>query len=85
MSAPPTATALTCPFCGARELTEFVFRQTIPEAESDAVSAVYARRNCPRESFEYWQHVGGCRAWLRVRRDPSTGHVYDVRLLGGAA
>jgi sarcosine oxidase delta subunit len=34
------------------------------------------------ESVEHWQHLAGCRAWLWVRRNPSTDVVLDVRLLG---
>jgi sarcosine oxidase delta subunit len=34
------------------------------------------------ESLEHWQHVFGCRAWLWVRRNPSTNDVQEVRCLG---
>jgi sarcosine oxidase delta subunit len=33
---------------------------------------------------EEWQHVAGCRAWLLIDRNPSTGVVCSVALLGGA-
>ena len=35
--------------------------------------------------MEHWQHLDGCRGWLLVRRNPSTGAVLETRLLGGAA
>jgi sarcosine oxidase delta subunit len=35
-------------------------------------------------SVEYWQHERGCRAWLVVRRNPSTARIVDVRLLAGS-
>lgn len=75
-------TRLACPFCGPRELEEFRFHKTTPEAEGNAYSQVYERVNRMEFSIEHWQHLQGCRAWLIVRRNPSTGQVLDVRRLG---
>lgn len=75
-------TRLICPFCGPRELEEFVFRKTLPEAGASEFAAVYERANRLDDSLEHWQHVHGCRSWLRVRRNPSTGEVREVDLLG---
>jgi len=77
-------TRLVCPFCGPRALEEFVFRKTLPEPGSDEFAAVYTRASDIGHSAEYWQHQKGCRAWLRVIRNPSTGEVHEVVLLGGA-
>lgn len=74
---------LSCPFCGARELEEFLFHKTLPEPGADAYAAVYERANRADDSLEHWQHVHGCRAWLLVRRNPTTGDVREVTLLGG--
>jgi len=74
---------LACPFCGARELAEFLFHKTLPEPGANSYAAVYERANRLDESREYWQHVHGCRAWLQVLRNPSTGEVREVVLLGG--
>jgi len=38
-----------------------------------------------QSSVEYWQHVQGCRAWLLVQRNPSTGAVLDVEMLPAVA
>lgn len=75
---------LTCPFCGVRELHEFHFRTTLPEPDASPYAQVYERANRADASVEHWQHVHGCRAWLLVRRDPSSGTVVEMRLLGGA-
>jgi sarcosine oxidase delta subunit len=75
---------LACPFCGDRELEEFLFHKTLAEPESSAYAQVYERVSRREESIEHWQHVLGCRAWLWVRRNPSTNHVYEVRCLGYA-
>jgi sarcosine oxidase delta subunit len=77
---------LACPFCGARALREFVFHKTLPaSADGTAFEQTYERVASLELSVEHWQHVGGCRAWLLVRRNPSSGAVLEVRLLGGQA
>ena len=78
-------TALVCPFCGPRALREFLFYKTLPaDAQGSAYERTYERVASLVHSAEYWQHVEGCRGWLLVHRNPSTGQVIDVRLLGGA-
>jgi sarcosine oxidase subunit delta len=84
-------TPLACPFCGPRELREFVFHKTLPAATTatSATSATefertYLRVADPQTSIEHWQHAAGCRAWLRVQRNPSTGEVLAVQMLDGA-
>jgi sarcosine oxidase subunit delta len=73
---------LHCPFCGIRDASEFSFRSLVPDRrERSAHALVYERVNDPNYSYEYWQHVHGCRAWLLITRNPSNGHVYNVRLL----
>ena len=72
-----------CPFCGARELAEFQFHKTLPTPGASEYAAVYERGNPLDDSLEYWQHAQGCGAWLEVRRNPSSGDVTAIRLLGG--
>ena len=74
---------LVCPFCGPRELGEFHFHKTLAEDGASEYESVYERANRPTDSLEHWQHALGCRAWLEVRRNPSSGDVLDVRMLGG--
>jgi sarcosine oxidase subunit delta len=69
---------LHCPFCGARELHEFEFRNTRAKVTTSEFSKVYLRVDSTDLSVEYWQHVQGCRAWLLVERNPSTGAVLSV-------
>jgi len=78
-------TRIACPFCGPRELEEFTFRNTLPRRNAGAFCEVYERVDRIDSSEEYWQHAKGCRAWLVVRRNPSTGEVLEVRHLGGRA
>lgn len=73
--------SLDCPFCGPRMLEEFAFQRTCGARDGDAVSRVYLRTERVDRSLEYWQHVQGCRAWLTVVRNPSTGEILSVRML----
>jgi sarcosine oxidase subunit delta len=72
-----------CPFCGPRELSEFHFHKTVAPAGATEFEAIYERTNRLDDSLEHWQHLLGCRAWLLVRRNPSTGHVLETEMLGG--
>ena len=74
---------LRCPFCGPRELEEFEFHKTLPNAGDDEFARTYLRVDSPTLSREHWQHVRGCRAWLEVHRNPSSDAVIFVRLLAG--
>jgi heterotetrameric sarcosine oxidase delta subunit len=74
---------LECPFCGARELHEFEFRKTRANVTSSEFAKVYLRIDNPDSSVEYWQHVHGCRMWLLIQRNPSTGAVLEIAALPG--
>jgi methylglutamate dehydrogenase subunit B len=74
---------LRCPFCGPRELHEYEFRKTRESVQTSQYARVYLRVDSPDLSTEYWQHVLGCRAWLLIRRNPSTGMILDTTALPG--
>lgn len=79
-------TQLACPFCGPRALREFEFHKTLPDAaQGSAFERTYERFTNLEYSVEHWQHVAGCRGWLRVERNPSSGAVLGIHLLGGTA
>jgi methylglutamate dehydrogenase subunit B len=63
---------------------EFQFRHFVPTPLADPVEALFIRKNVPDSSTEYWQHVHGCRAWLKLQRNPSTAQVQSVTLMGAA-
>ena len=74
---------LACPFCGPRDLREFTFHKTLPDDHARSeYQRTYERLANLELSVEHWQHVAGCRAWLLVRRNPSTGQVMLVSLVG---
>jgi len=71
---------IKCPFCGDREATEFAFGRAAegiidPLNPSIAQTALYERENARGRSLELWQHIAGCRAWLRVERNVLTHEI----------
>ena len=77
---------LDCPFCGPRYHSEFLYggdagRRRPAHDDPDAArwtDYVFLRDNPRGRHVEYWQHVHGCRAWLRVTRDTATHEVLAV-------
>ncbi|MEQ1942868.1 sarcosine oxidase subunit delta [Mesorhizobium sp. VNQ89] len=79
---------ITCPFCGPRDSSEFVYREeggrTRPDPSSTDQAAwnayIYERVNTAGDHEETWQHSGGCRSHLRVLRNTVTHKILDVTL-----
>ncbi len=76
---------IPCPHCGPRAQTEFSYggdaRRTRPteDAGADAwFDFTYVRDNPKGPHREYWQHVGGCRAWIAVERDTVTHEILSA-------
>ncbi len=68
---------IPCPFCGSRDIREFVYRgdarATRPEADDAAFfEYVYLRDNPAGEHREHWYHAHGCNSWLVVTRNTIT-------------
>lgn len=72
---------LDCPFCGWRQVEEFRCRGVVTEFDPDTVNGVYQRVNRTDSSVEHWQHLHGCRSWLRVWRNPTSGEVLEIQSL----
>jgi methylglutamate dehydrogenase subunit B len=78
---------LRCPFCGERELSEFVCKgQALPK-RPDPVSEhadvqfhdyYYSRANPAGPVWEHWFHEAGCANWLAVYRDTRTHEILRV-------
>ncbi len=76
---------INCPWCGLRNEDEFsyggdatVVRPADDASQDDWYDYVYTRDNPAGRHSEYWHHVGGCRAWLRVERDTLTHEIFSV-------
>ena len=82
---------LTCPLCGERDHSEFVYRgdATVERPDPDAADSarsffdyVYLRDNPAGWHTEHWYHEGGCRAWIVVERNTVTHELRGSRLAG---
>ncbi len=85
---------LTCPYCGARDSREFVYRGDAAPRRPDGLTDgglaagaldafhdyVFLRDNKAGVMAELWQHVAGCRSWLVVTRDTLRHEVAAVTL-----
>ena len=78
---------IPCPFCGERDLCEFLYSGAAdcprpdpdePDAQARFFDAVYLRDNPAGPHAELWYHVFGCHSWLRVVRDTTTHKVLTV-------
>lgn len=81
---------IDCPHCGPRDALEFSYGEDA-SAQAPALDAgseqwfefIYQRTNPRGNHWEYWQHIAGCRRWLRVQRDTVSHVVNSVEDAGG--
>ena len=64
---------IPCPYCGERDVQEFVYRgdasPSRPKDDEGFYAYVYLRRNVAGVMREHWYHAQGCRNWIEVERD----------------
>ena len=82
---------IDCPFCGARDQSEFsyqgdatVVRPAANAAMEAFVDYVYLRDNPAGLHRELWYHGLGCHAWLEVTRDVRTHAIHGIKAAAGA-
>ena len=82
---------IPCPWCGARDETEFhcggqahIARPVQPAALSDDEWADYLfmRSNPKGVHCERWRHVHGCGRWFNVARDTVSDRILKVYAMG---
>jgi heterotetrameric sarcosine oxidase delta subunit len=70
---------IPCPYCGSRDVQEFVYRGDAapkrPQGEDGFYDYVYLRDNVAGEMREHWYHAQGCRNWLEVVRNTVTHEI----------
>ncbi len=76
---------ISCPFCGPRDHAEFSYGgdgsieyPALDAPVQDWHDAVFLRDNICGLQLETWQHVYGCRMWLKVERDTMTHEIRSV-------
>jgi sarcosine oxidase, subunit delta len=82
---------LSCPNCGAREVTDFEFGGEVvtrpterPASLRELGAYTYFRRNPAGVQREWWLHRSGCRAWFLAERDTRTNEVLWTALPASA-
>ena len=85
---------INCPHCGMRSQNEFSYggdasvkRPELNKEVSDQEwdDFVYNRKSLRGKHLELWQHISGCRQWIKVERDTAThGSQYLFRPLSTA-
>jgi len=82
---------IPCPYCGAREETEFSYggeahiaRPLEPEKLSDAEwgDYVFMRKNPKGVHYERWNHARGCRRWFNMARHTVSHEILAVYKIG---
>lgn len=85
---------ISCPWCGARDETEFhcggeahIARPRHPSSLSDDAWADYLfmRTNPKGLHLERWRHVHGCGRWFNVARDTVSDAIVAVYRMGESA
>jgi heterotetrameric sarcosine oxidase delta subunit len=68
---------IPCPYCGDRDVHEFVYRGDAepkrPDSDTGFYEYLYLRENSAGTMREHWYHAQGCRNWIAVTRD-TTDH-----------
>ena len=74
---------IPCPWCGPRAQTEFEYccdasvvdERFDEESTGEALERVFIRDDYIGVHREIWQHVAGCRGWLRLERHNRTHEI----------
>ncbi|MET0547556.1 MAG: sarcosine oxidase subunit delta [Caulobacterales bacterium] len=75
---------ISCPFCGSRDISEFVSRgeakafDPVTMQADTAFDLIHLRDNPIGRTREYFYHAQGCRSWLVVERDVRTHEIFAV-------
>ena len=78
---------INCPYCGDRSQKEFAYggdgSVTRPELNQEISDEkwdefVYLRKSPRGKHLELWQHISGCRQWIKVERDTLTHEIHQT-------
>jgi heterotetrameric sarcosine oxidase delta subunit len=82
---------ITCPHCGPRAQSEFVYERTVDSVvaldamPADAMASLFSRANPRGLDDEIWRHTFGCRAWMMLTRHRIKHVIEAVRAVGPEA
>ena len=78
---------ICCPYCGDRDLREFIYLgdaalqrpdPNTPDAVERFTAYLYQRDNTAGTHRDFWYHKAGCHAWLVVTRNTLTHDILAV-------
>lgn len=76
---------LTCPYCGARNETEFdcggeshLIRPLIDCSDDEWADYLFFHHNPRGTNLERWRHTFGCGRWFNVARDTVSHRIIAV-------
>tara|TARA_Y100001936_G_scaffold215115_1_gene225301 strand:+ start:164 stop:442 length:279 start_codon:yes stop_codon:yes gene_type:complete len=80
---------IKCPHCGMRSQNEFSYGGDAsikrPELGKETSNSnkewddfVYNRKSPRGKHWELWQHLSGCRQWIKVERDTATHEIFNT-------
>ncbi len=81
---------IECPYCGAREESEFSYGGEAHIARPDPATAtdeewgdyLFKDVNTKGVYLERWVHTHGCRRWFNVARNTATNEILKVYEMG---
>jgi methylglutamate dehydrogenase subunit B len=81
--------SIPCPWCGARDQTEFTYggdgslqRPHADAPQQEWLDYVYLRDNPRGRHHELWHHTASCRRWILVERDTLTHEITAASAVG---
>ena len=82
---------INCPWCGERTQSEFAYGgdanvvRPDPDTVSDQewINYIYIRSNPKGVHDELWQHIAGCRCFVKVRRDTVSHEIIGTAAPAG--
>lgn len=72
---------INCPYCGARNVSEFRFggeyktRPADPITDAAWIDYLYMKENRLGQQTEWWYHRAGCGTWFLAERDTATQQI----------
>ena len=78
---------IICPHCGMRSQNEFSYGGDAsikrPELGKETSNKewddfVYNRKSPRGKHWELWQHLSGCRQWIKVERDTAPHEIFNT-------
>jgi sarcosine oxidase delta subunit len=63
---------IKCPYCGMRSQNEFSY------GGDATVKRPELNKEVSDQDWDIWQHLSGCRQWIKVERDTSTHEIFNT-------